>query len=172
MNSKLSLGVLSVLGGYIFVCDNLCNRWTIKMQNKPNFNRHSSIDNRQSSIVNRQSNRWFIKAKNGNVLDNFGVLLEQFGVIVDKLGVVLDNVGSIKTPKNRIFSAKNDENTKLSHLISSKTPPPRFAALPLGRGRAFTTPALFDIRLVHDKTVFYSKLGDCRKRLCFFGVNK
>ena len=100
MNSKPSLGVLSVLGGYIFVCDNLCNRWTIKMQNKPNFNRHSSIDNRQFK-------RWFKKAKNGNVLDNFGVVWAHFGVILDKLGVVLDNVGSIKTPKNRIFNTKN-----------------------------------------------------------------
>ena len=111
MNSKLSLGVLSVLGGYIFVCDNLCNRWTIKMQNKPNFNRHSSIDNRQFK-------RWLKMAKNGALLDNFGSFLDKFGVIVDKLGVVLDNLWSIKTPINRIFNTKNKGNSEISHQFT------------------------------------------------------
>jgi len=61
---------------------------------------------------------WFKKAKNGAVWDKFGVFLAHFGVIWDKFGVVWDYFGITNTPKNRIFSTKNKENTEFSPIQS------------------------------------------------------
>jgi hypothetical protein len=77
----------------------------------------------------RGSNRWTKKAKNGVVWDKFGVVWAQFGVILDNFGVVWDYFGNIKTPKNRIFNTKNQENTKFPRLIPSKTPAPSLSRL-------------------------------------------
>lgn len=59
------------------------------------------------------------QAQNGAPLDNFGALLAQFGASLAQNGACLTNAGDSKTPKNRVFDAKNNENHKNPHLIPS-----------------------------------------------------
>jgi hypothetical protein len=68
-----------------------------------------------------QNHSWQKKAKNGAVWDTFGVFWDKFGVIWAQFGVVWDKVGNEKTPENRIFNPKNQENTKFPRLSWVKT---------------------------------------------------
>lgn len=82
------------------------------MKNKPNLN-PCVFSSFSASCVKKV-------AKNGAVLDNFGVFLEKNGTVLDKFGIVWDMFGYTSTPKNRVFSTKNNEDT-----IKTLPPAPR-----------------------------------------------